>query len=145
MAASYAGPGAGKGCGVVLYRISSDGALDGRSVMWNGTKYGTEKGIRTEGRNFPGMYDITGTSPEGQNYSGPLKITKNGEGYLFEWKLDKPRLGFGIQRGSYAAVSFGGRQCSFVLYSVTGSSGGLDGSTGGQARVTFGTESAERQ
>jgi hypothetical protein len=142
--ATVAGTGAGEGCGIVLYRISSDGALDGRQVMWNGAEFGTEKGIRTEGRNFPGTYDISGKSAEGKDYSGRLTITKDGEGFLFEWKLDKPRIGFGIQKGSYAAVSFGGRQCSFVLYRIMGSSG-LDGSTGGQARVTFGTESAKRQ
>jgi hypothetical protein len=142
-AATYAGVGAGEDCGVVLYRISSDGTLNGRSVMWNGAKFGTEKGMRKEGRNFPGTYEITGTSADGKDYSGPLTIIKDGEGFLFEWKLDKPRIGFGVQKGSYAAVSFGGRQCSFVLYSV--GSSGLDGTTGGQARVTFGTESAKRQ
>ena len=143
-AATYAGVGAGKGCGVILYRIASDGSLDGRSVMWDESKFGTEKGIRTEGRNFPGKYEVTGTSPDGNTHSGQLTITKDGEGYLFEWKLDKTRLGFGTQVGSYAAVSFGGRHCSFVLYRVMGSSG-LEGTTGSQARVTFGTESAKRQ
>ncbi len=143
-AATYAGTGAGKGCGVMLYRIASDGSLEGRSVMWDESKYGTEKGVRTEGRNFPGTYDMTGTSPDGKTYSGQLTITKDGEGYLFEWKLGKTRLGFGTQEGSYAAVSFGGRHCSFVLYRIMGSSG-LDGTTGSQARVTFGTESVKRQ
>jgi hypothetical protein len=143
-AATYTAIGAGEGCGVVLYRIASDGTLEGRTTIWNVEKYGVEKAIRKEGRNFPGTYDVTGTAPDGKEYTGPLTITKDGEGYLFEWKIGKPRIGFGIQKGSYAAVSFGGRQCSFVLYSVMGSSG-LDGSTGGQARVTFGSESAKRQ
>jgi hypothetical protein len=43
--ATVAGTGAGNGCGIVLYRISPDGALDGRHVMWNGAAFGTEKGI----------------------------------------------------------------------------------------------------
>ena len=143
-AATYAGIGAGKGCGVTLYRISSNGDLGGRSVMWGDSKYGTEKAVRTEGRNFPGTYDVSGTYPDGTAYSGKLRITKDGEGYLFEWKLDKTRLGFGTQEGSYAAVSFGGRHCNFVLYRILGSSG-FDGTTGSQARVTFGSESVKSQ
>lgn len=143
-AASFARVGGGKGCGVALYKIASDGSMEGRTAQWNQREFGTEKATRVEGDNFPGKYNVTGRSIDGKDYSGDLHIKKDGAGYDFEWKTDKPQVGFGIWKGSYAAVSFGGRQCSFALYDIT-SNGSLDGSWGGQKSVTFGKETAKRQ
>ncbi len=143
-AASFAATGGGKGCGVALYKIASDGSMEGRVAHWGEGKYGTEKATRVEGDNFPGKYDVSGRSIDGKDYAGGLTIKKDGAGYDFEWKNDKPQVGFGIWKGSYAAVSFGGRQCSFALYDIT-SNGSLDGSWGGQKSVTFGKETAKRQ
>ncbi len=144
MAASYAAIAAGKGCGVVLYKIASDGSLDGKVAKWGETTFGTEKATRTEGHGFVGKYSITGQGNDGKDYSGTLSITKDGAGYDFEWKTDKPLVGFGIWKGSTAAVSFGGPQCSFALYDIQ-SNGNLEGDWGGQKSVTFGKETAKRQ
>ena len=144
-AASYANPGGGTGCGVVLYKIASDGSLDGRTAKWGEDKFGTEKAIRVEGTGFVGKYNVTGMANDGKPYTGTLKITKDGGGYDFEWQTGgKTTVGFGIWRGSVAAASFGGHQCSFELYDIK-SNGNMEGSWGGQKSVTFGTETAKRQ
>lgn len=143
-AVSYANPGGGTGGGVVLYKIASDGSLDGRIAYWGESKYGIEKAMRVEGTGFIGKYSVTGTGTDGKSYDGTLKITKDGGGYDLEWQTEKPQVGFGIWKGSTAAVSFGGRQCSFALYNIT-SNGNMDGNWGGQKQVTFGNESAKRQ
>ena len=151
-AASYANPGSGAGCGVVLYKIASDGSLDGRIARWGEEKFTTEKATRFEGRGLVGKYSVTGNGRDGAVYSGTLSVKKDGSGYDFELAYNEapasmaiaPRIGFGIWKGSSAAVSFGGRQCSFALYDIT-SNGSLEGNWGGQKMVTFGTESAKRQ
>lgn len=142
-AVSFATTGGGKGCGVTVYRIASDGSMEGRVVQWGEGKFGTEKVTRVEGDNFPGKYSVSGRSGDGKDYTGDLVIKKDGAGYDFEWQAGKPQVGFGIWKGSYAAVSFGGRQCSFALYDIS-SNGSLDGSWGGQKAVTFGKEEAKR-
>lgn len=144
IAVSYAVPGGGKGCGVTVYRIASDGSIEGRIAQWNEPKFGTEKAKRVEGDNFPGKYLVTGKTLDGKDYTGDLIIKKDGAGYDFEWLTEKPQVGFGIWKGSYAAVSFGGRQCSFALYDIS-SNGSLEGNWGGQKSVTFGKETAKRQ
>ncbi|MFN0140492.1 MAG: hypothetical protein ACKVQW_10470 [Pyrinomonadaceae bacterium] len=143
-AVSYAGVGGGKGCGVAVYRIASNGSMEGRVARWGEGKFGTEKAARSEGDKFPGKYNVTGKYGDGKDYTGDLVIRKDGAGYDFEWQTGKPQVGFGIWKGSYAAVSFGGRQCSFALYDIA-SNGNLDGNWGGQSAVTFGKESAKRQ
>lgn len=143
-AASYANPGSGSGCGVVLYKIASDGSLNGRIVKWGEYKYGTEKATRIEGTGFVGKYTVTGTAPDGKQYSGTLKIAKDGGGYDFDWQTGKAQVGFGTWKGSVAVVSFGGHKCSFALFDVK-SNGNMEGFWGGQKAVTFGTELAKRQ
>lgn len=149
-AASYAVTGGGKGCGVVLYKIASDGSLEGRVALWGEGKFGTEKATRDGEHGFIGNYTIAGNSLDGEGYAGRLTITKDGAGYDFEWVhdfeagSDKMFVGFGILKGSYAAASFGGRQCSFALYDIQ-SNGNLEGNWGGQKAVYFGIETAKRQ
>lgn len=141
-AASFAPTGGGKGCGVVLYRIASDGSLNGRIGLWGEGKYMIETATRIEGRGFVGKYTVNGTSLDGKPYQGTLSIVKDGSGYGLTWNIPEPRVAFAIWKGSVAAGSFGGRQCSFALYDIQ-SNGNLDGDWGGQAAVTFGTESAK--
>lgn len=143
-AASFAATGGGKGCGVVLYKIASDGSLNGRIGLWGEAQYATETATRIEGRGFVGKYSVNGTSPDGNPYQGTLTIVKDGSGYDLTWTTPEPRVAFAIWKGSVAAGSFGGRQCSFFLYDIQ-SNGNLNGDWGGQAAVTFGTESAKRQ
>ena len=143
-AVSFASSGAGKGCGVVLYKVLTGGNLDGRTVGWGDEKFGMEKAEKVDGTNFPGKYKVTGTTADGKPYSGSMEIQKDGEGYDVQWKTDKALVGFAIWRGSVAAVSFGGPQCGFALYDIS-SNGSLDGFWGGQKEITFGKESAKRQ
>ena len=143
VAATFAPTGGGKGCGVMLYKIGNNGAtMTGRSAMWGDQKFAIENATRTEGATFEGKYSVTGTTAEGRPYSGSLEIKKDGDGYVFVWKTDKQLAGFGIWRGGTAAVSFGGPQCSFAVYDISGNT--LDGFWGGQKQLTFGKETAKR-
>jgi hypothetical protein len=144
IAVSFAATGAGKGCGVVLYKIASDGTLDGRTARWGEEAFALGRATRIEGTGFVGKYSATGTTADGKPYSGSLTITKDGAGYDFNWKLDKPSVAFGIWKGSYAAASFGGPQCGFALYDIQ-SNGSLEGDWGGQKQVTFGKETDKVQ
>jgi hypothetical protein len=148
---SFAPTGGGKGCGVGLYKVNTiNGTLEGRQVRWGNKNYSTETATREDGKSFPGRYKYILGANEGQGFTGTLTIKKDGDGYDFEWHQDEnlnttaKMVGFSIWKGSYAAVSFGGRQCSFALYDIT-SNGSLDGNWGGQKAVTFGTETAKRQ
>lgn len=149
-AVSYANPGGGKGCGVWLFKIDTvKGTLEGRSVIWGEDNYSTENATRIEGTGFAGTYKFTHKSSDGQDTKGTLKISKDGSGFDFLWTQDKDDAkarvpAFGIWKGSYAAASFGGRQCSFALYDIKGN-GNMEGNWGGQKSVTFGTETAKRQ
>jgi hypothetical protein len=143
LAASFAATGAGKGCGVGLYKIAADGTLDGRIARLGDTQFAIEKATRAEGDSFAGKYTLTGTTADGKPYSGTLETRKDGEGYDFIWKTDKPFGGFGIWRGTTAAVSFGGPQCSFAYFDILSSSN-LEGFWGGQKQINFGKESAKR-
>ena len=143
VAATFAPTGEGKGCSVILYKVSGDGAtLDGRSANFGEQKFGLENATRTEGSSFEGKYNVTGTTADGKSYSGSLETKKQGDGYVFLWKTDHQFGGFGTWRGSYAAVSYGGPQCSFALYDISGNT--LDGYWGGQKQITFGRETAKR-
>lgn len=150
VAVTFATTGSGEDCSVVLYKIASDGSMEGRSVLWSDNHFGSERAERKEGTGFVGKYIVTGSDSEGHSYDATLKISKDGSGYDFEWMYEKDKkmtgrqVAFGIWRGSYAAASFGGRQCSFALYDIQ-SNGSLEGNWGGQKQVTFGTETAKRQ
>lgn len=152
-AASFAPTGAGKSCGVVLFKIASDGSLDAKMAYWGETKAASIKAARTEGRGFVGKYSLTGTLPnDATPFTGEMTITKDGQGYAIDWNQDYETLSrgdervvaFGTWKGSVAAASFGGRHCSFALYDIQ-SNGNLEGNWGGQKAVTFGTETAKRQ
>jgi hypothetical protein len=144
IAVSFASIGGGNGCGVVLYKIGADGTLDGRTARWGEEAFSLERSTRIEGTTFVGKYQVTGTTSDGKPNTGFLSIRKDGSGYDFDWKLDKPNVAFGIWKGSYAAASFGGPQCSFALYDIQ-SNGSLEGEWGGQKQVTFGKETAKVQ
>lgn len=143
VAVTNADPTSGKGCGVALYKIASDGSLDGRVVRWGENTYGAERAIKVAGDNFDGKYTVTGTAGDGRSYEGTIDVEKNGKGYVFTWTTGKDMVGFGIWRGDRAAIGFGGKQCSFGLYKVI-SARSLEGHWGSQRDVVFGTENAKR-
>lgn len=144
VAVSYTDGANGKGCGVVLYKIGSDGSLDGRSGYWGVNSAEAEKATRTAGSSLEGSYDITGTNTAGKDYKGKLEVKKDGEGYSFAWNAGSSFEGFGIKIGEKVAVGFGGKQCAFIAYEVK-SDGSLDGKWGGQGARSFGTEIAKKK
>lgn len=144
VAVAYTDGTSGKGCGVVLYKIGSDGSLDGKKGYWGVNTMETETAVRTKGSgdSLDGVYAISGKNPQGENYKGTLTVVQSGEGYTFDWEAGNEFSGFGIRAGSFVAVGFGGKQCAFVGYDVQ-SDGTLDGKWGSQASTKFGTETAK--
>lgn len=134
----------GKGCGVVLYKINSDGSMDGKVGYWGENKMETEKAVRKSGSDLEGEYEISGKNPDGQEYKGKLSVKKEGLGYDFLWSAPDTLQGFGIKAGELVAVGFGGKQCAFVGYDIK-SDGTLDGSWGGRGVKKLGTEVAKKK
>lgn len=144
VAVSYTDGTDGKGCGVVLYKIGSDGSLDGKAGYWGVNSAESEKATRTSGTDLEGKYDITGKNASGKDYKGTLEIKKDGEGFTFAWNAGTTFTGFGIRAGNYVAVGFGGKQCAFVGYDIQ-ADGTLDGKWGAQGLKKFGTEVAKKK
>lgn len=142
VAVAYTDGDNGKGCGVVLYTINSDGSLDGKVGYWGENRMETEKATRTSGSDLDGDYSVAGKNPEGQEYKGTLKVKKEGLGYDFTWTAPETLSGFGIRAGNLVAVGFGGKQCAFVGYDIE-SDGTLNGKWGGRTSKTLGTEVAK--
>lgn len=134
----------GKGCGVVLYDISSSGDLSGKAGYWGVNEAETETAKRTSGTDLAGKYNVSGTNSGGGDYKGSLVVKKDGDGYDFEWNTGAVAKGFGIRQGNTASVGIGGPQCGFVSYEVK-PDGTLEGKWGGQGTKKFGTEVAKRK
>ena len=134
----------GTGCGVVLYRILSNGDLDGKAGYWGVNESEGETAKRTTGTDLDGEYAISGKNTDGQSYNGTLKVAKDGDGYKFEWNTGSVLKGFGIHQGDTVSVGIGGPQCSFVSYEVK-ADGTLEGKWGGQTSKSFGTEVAKKK
>lgn len=134
----------GKGCGVVLYKIGADGALDGKAGYWGVNKAESEKATRKSGSDLAGTYDVKGTNVEKKEYSGSLEIAQSGVGYSFKWNAGGTFEGFGVKQADNAVVGFGGKQCGFVAYEIK-SDGTLEGKWGGQGSTSLGTESAKKK
>jgi hypothetical protein len=56
----------GKGCGVVLYKVLTDGSLDGKSGYWGVNSSESEKAVRTSGTDLAGLYNVTGRNTGGR-------------------------------------------------------------------------------
>jgi hypothetical protein len=134
----------GKGCGVVLYKINSDGSLDGKAGYWGVNTSESETATRTSGSDLVGEYDIKGTNPDGKAYTGKLSVKSEGTGYTFKWTGTNTLEGFGIKQGDTVAVGLGGKQCGFVSYVVKGD-GTMDGKWGGYGSTDVGTETAKKK
>lgn len=144
VAVSFTEGADGKGCGVVLYQIGANGNLDGKAGYWGVNEAETEKATRTSGSDLEGAYDVSGSSPNGQNYTGKLNVTKQGAGYRFAWTGGSSFNGFGIRGADMVAVGLGGSKCGFVGYDVK-PDGTLDGKWGSQGTTSVGTEIAKKK
>lgn len=144
VAAAFTDGPDGTGCGVVLYKIGANGDLDGKAGYWGVNTAESETAKRTKGTGLDGEYDISGTNSGGQNYKGTLKITKDGEGYAFEWNTGAVDKGFGVKQGDTVSVGIGGAKCGFVSYEIK-ADGTLEGKWGGKNTKTFGSETAKKK
>lgn len=146
VAVSFTDGGSGKGCGVALYKIGSDGTMDAKNGYWGSNTMETEHATRKtgSGSDLDGVYDITGKNPDGKEYKGTLTVIQSGEGYTFDWDAGTAVSGFGVKAGKYVAVGFGGKQCSFVGYDVE-SDGTLNGKWGSFGARQIGTEIAKKK
>ncbi len=133
----------GTGCGVVLYKIGSDGSLDGKAGYWGVNQAESEDATRTSGTGLEGEYDVSGTNPKGADYKGKLSVKPAGAGFSFSWN-DGKLTGFGIKQGDKVAVGLGGKQCGFVSYEV-GADGTMTGKWGSVGSTNVGTETARKQ
>lgn len=143
-AVSYVDGTNGKGCGVVLYKITEDGSLQGKIGYWGVNDAEVETARRVSGDGLEGSYSIKGTNPQGKDYAGKLTVSKAGEGYKFKWDAGTSLEGFGIRGGDMIAVGFGGKQCAFVGYDIK-EDGTLDGKWGSASSKVFGTEVAAKK
>ncbi len=142
VAVSYTDGANGKGCGVALFKIAADGSMSSKNGYWGENKMEIETATRTSGTDLEGEYTIAGKNPKGEAYKGTLKVTKDGDGYVFNWNTGNAFSGFGIRAGEFVAVGFGGKQCAFVGYDVL-DDGTLAGKWGSQNSKKFGTETAK--
>ena len=53
----------------MLYKIGSDGTLDGKAGYWGTKTKESETAKRTSGSDLTGEYDIEGKNPEGEDYT----------------------------------------------------------------------------
>jgi hypothetical protein len=134
----------GTGCGVVLYKIGSDGTLDGKAGYWGNNSSESETATRTKGSDLEGEYDVKGKNTQGKDYMGTLSVGKAGAGYTFRWQAPGTLDGFGIRGGNNVAVGIGGTKCGFVGYEIK-SDGTLDGKWGGYGSRSVGTETAKKK
>jgi hypothetical protein len=145
VAAAFAEGDDGSGCGVVLYKVGSDGSLDGKAGYWSVNSIESEKGTRTKGTGVDGEYAITGKTAAGKDYKGTLTIKPEGTGYAFEWNTGgSPLTGFGIKQGDMLSVGIGGKKCGFVGYEIA-SDGTLNGKWGGYGTTAVGSETAKKK
>lgn len=142
VAVAFANGADGKGCGVIDYAITSDGALDGKWGYWGVNESGSETGTRTSGSALEGEYNVTGKNPDGRAYKAKLSVEPAGNLYKFSWSNNTE--GIGIKQGENVAVGIGGARCAFVAYEIR-SDGTLDGVWGGFGTEKTGTEKATKQ
>jgi len=141
VAVAFANGTDGSGCGVVNYKIMSDGTLDGIWGNWGIDASGSEKAKHVSGRGIEGNYTATGTNPSGTPYQTNISVRAAGRSYKFVWSNNSE--GFGVRLGDNIAVGFGGEHCGFVAYQLM-PDGSLDGVWGGASPQT-GTEKARKQ
>ncbi len=141
VAVAFADGANGKGCGVVDYEVTGDGALDGRWGYWGVDEAGSEKATRSGGSGLAGDYDAAGKNPDGKEYKSKLTVEPAGNIYRFVWSNGSD--GVGIKQGTNVAVGIGGKRCGFVAYQIK--SDVLDGIWGGYGTDKTGTEKATKQ
>ena len=112
----------GRNFGVVLYKINSDGTLNGRwTIPGANEAEGTEEVSGGTPGELEGEYSIKGSNPGGKGgYAGKLRIRKTGATYQLRWTIagsdayegvgikvdDSLHVGWGTGKEPYALISY---------------------------------------
>lgn len=128
-------------CGVMGYQVQDGGSLAGVWTMLGTDTVSTETALPI---NIAGAHSVTGTNPDGSEYTGTLDVAADNQVHTFTWTLGNGEIpGVGILRGNYAAVGFGGEDCSVASFFVL-PSGSLSGLWTVVGKNTVGEEFAVR-
>ena len=96
--------------------------------------------------NFEGRYNVLGTNPNGDRYSGTLEVIAHGGVYQFRWNAGTQYDGIGVKNGRLVAVAFTngsvGTGCGVINYNIL-NDGTLDGVWGNWGTDGSGTERAK--
>ncbi|MFN8527313.1 MAG: hypothetical protein U0670_01725 [Anaerolineae bacterium] len=104
----------GDGCGLTAFEIGENSSLSG---YW--TTFGSDTAYAQEALpiNIAGTHNVTGTNPDGTEYTGTLEVSADNQVHTFVWNLNGTQIpGVGIMRGNHVAVGFGGETCSVGSY-----------------------------
>jgi hypothetical protein len=95
--------------GVILYRIQSDGTLEGKWTYSNTADQviGQETATKEGDDDLEGRYRVAGEDIEGE-YEGTLEIRRSGDTYQFDWSVDNQTLrGVGLRSDDWLIVGWG--------------------------------------
>ncbi len=98
----------GKTYGVAVYRINSDGTLDGKWTYSGGRgQVGEETATGGKAGKVEGNYEIAGRDSGGE-YNGSLRIRRSDDTYELTWTVDRTTYrGVGLRSGDWLAVGWG--------------------------------------
>lgn len=83
-----------------------------------------------------GLYQVTGTNPNGSSYQGTVFIEKKGSTYAFTWNVGNSYTGVGVLAGNVMTVQWGDDYP--VIYQVLDGGRVLEGTwANGQATETL--------
>lgn len=88
-----------------------------------------------------GAYGVSGTNPDGSDYTGTLEVIRHDGVYQFSWAVGDAQEGIGMEADHSVAVGYGGEGCGVVLYRVD-SGGELQGRWALYGASDPGTETA---
>lgn len=98
----------GKTYGVAVYRINSDGTLDGKWTYSGGRgQIGEETATGGRSGKLEGNYEVAGRDSGGE-YNGSLRIRREDDIYELTWTVDRTTYrGVGLRSGDWLAVGWG--------------------------------------
>lgn len=109
--------------GVILYRIQSDGTLEGKWTYSNTAEQviGQETATKSDDDEIEGTYQVAGKDIDGE-YEGTLDISRSGDTYQFNWTVDNQTLrGVGLRSDEWLIVGWGPQDKIGVLdYKIKG-------------------------
>ncbi|GAB3951262.1 hypothetical protein GCM10028805_31020 [Spirosoma harenae] len=115
----FVGYGVSGGYGIVIYKTNTAGRqIEG---VWTASgmngAMGTE--ILTERE---GLYEVSGTNPDGGVYRGTLTLQKTGDTFQAQWQVANQTInGVGFMSGDYMVIGYGpGQSFGTVEYAMAG-------------------------